>query len=91
MARRHRSKANKLPSEDQPLRAGIYVRVSIIEQTEGHSIEAQLRITREFVKRKGWVVVREYTDPGFSGTNDERPGFKQMIDDAFTGDIQIIV
>ena len=91
MTRKHKSSAAKTPSEDQPLRAGIYSRVSTIEQTEGHSIEAQLRITREFAERKGWVVVREYTDPGFSGTNDERPGFKQMIDDAFTGDIQIIV
>ncbi|RLC76490.1 MAG: hypothetical protein DRI81_10020, partial [Chloroflexi bacterium] len=73
MTRKHKSSAAKTPSEDQPLRAGIYSRVSTIEQTEGHSIEAQLRITREFAERKGWVVVREYTDPGFSGTNDERP------------------
>ncbi len=90
MARKRRSRATETPAEDQALRAGIYGRVSTTEQAEGHSIEAQLRITREFAERKEWIVVREYTDPGFSGSTDERPGFQQMINDALTGDIQVI-
>jgi site-specific DNA recombinase len=78
-------------ASEGPLRAAIYARVSTEEQAaEGHSIEAQLRITREFVEHRGWLVIREYTDPGFSGTNDRRPAFEQMIESAYTGDIQVI-
>ncbi|MCP4605897.1 MAG: recombinase family protein [Proteobacteria bacterium] len=90
MTRRRRSKTDRRPDQDQALRVGIYARVSSGEQVEGHSIEAQLRITREFAEHKGWIVVHEYIDPGFSGTNDERPAFKQIIDDATAGDIQVI-
>ena len=90
MSRKRKSKSAKTPSEDQPLRVGIYGRVSTSEQAEGHSIDAQLRVTRDFAERKGWVVVRESADPGFSGSDDERPGFRQMLDDAIAGDIQAI-
>ena len=87
-----RPKKKKPPKEDRPLRAGLYARVSTEEQAaEGHSIEAQLRIAREFAERKGWVVVREYTDPGYSGTNDRRPAFQRMIEDALAGEIEVIV
>ena len=91
MPHARRPRKTRSPAQDQPLRVGIYARVSTDEQAaEGHSIEAQLRITREFAERKNWVVVREYTDPGFSGTNDRRPGFRQMIEDALAGEIQVI-
>jgi site-specific DNA recombinase len=92
MSRRQRIRQKTSSDPDQPLRAGVYGRVSTDEQaTEGHSIEAQLRIAREFVERKGWVVVREYTDPGYTGSNDKRPAFQQMIGDAMADDIQVIV
>jgi site-specific DNA recombinase len=91
MPHARRPRKTESPPQEQPLRAGIYTRVSTEEQaTEGHSIEAQLRITREFVERKNWIAVREYTDPGYSGTNDQRPAFKRMIEDAYAGDIQVI-
>ncbi|HDQ70666.1 MAG TPA: recombinase family protein [Chloroflexi bacterium] len=91
MPRRHYARSNELPAQDQPLRVGLYSRVSIEEQAEGHSIEAQLRITREFAERKGWIVVHEYVDAGFSGTNDQRPDFQSMLQDALAGDIQVIL
>lgn len=90
MSRRRRIKSPS-PDPDQPLRAAVYARVSTDEQAaEGHSIEAQLRITREFVERKGWVIVREYVDPGYSGSNDNRPAFQQMIQSAIGGEVQVI-
>jgi site-specific DNA recombinase len=92
MSRRQRIRHNESVDPDQPLRAGIYARVSTDEQaTEGHSIEAQLRIAREFVERRGWVVVREYTDPGYTGSNDKRPAFQEMVGDAQSGDIEVVV
>ncbi len=89
MPRRHYAQSTDLPDQDQPLRVGLYSRVSIEEQAEGHSIDAQLRITREFAERKGWIVTQEYVDSGFSGTNDQRPGFQKMLRDALSGDIQV--
>ncbi|HEY76319.1 MAG TPA: recombinase family protein [Thermoflexia bacterium] len=87
-----RPKKKESVREERPLRAGLYARVSTEEQaTEGHSIEAQLRIAREFAESKGWVVVREYTDPGYSGTTDQRPAFQRMIEDALAGEIEVIV
>ncbi len=74
-------------------RVAIYVRISTGEgmQAEGHSIEAQLRICREFAARRGWTVVAEYIDEGCSGANDKRPAFERMIEDAFAGKFQVIL
>jgi DNA invertase Pin-like site-specific DNA recombinase len=79
--------------KDIPYRVAIYARISTGEgmQAEGHSIDAQLRICREFVERRGWTVIEEYVDEGFSGSTDERPAFTRMIDDAYAGHFQVIV
>lgn len=71
----------------------IYVRISTGEgmQAEGHSIEAQIRICREFAERRGWTVVEVYCDEGFSGANDKRPAFERMLADAYAGRFQVIL
>ena len=38
-----------------------------------------------------FTIVKEYTDDGYSGTNFERPGFKQMMEDAKKGIINGII
>ncbi len=64
-------------------RAVLYVRVSTEEQAEeGHSIEAQLRVLREFCARKGWQVVGEYVDAGVSGKTMRRPKMQALLHDA---------
>jgi DNA invertase Pin-like site-specific DNA recombinase len=55
------------------MNAGLYARVSSEEQAEGYSIEAQVEAMRRFCQDRGWSVVREYIDPGVSGTIRERP------------------
>jgi len=71
----------------------IYVRISTGEgmQAEGHSIEAQIRICREFAERRGWIVVEVYIDEGFSGASDKRPAFERMLADAYAGRVQVIL
>ena len=65
------------------MRAVIYARVSTEEQAEeGHSIDAQLRIVREFCAHRGWTVVGEYIDPGRSGRTLKRPKMQALIADA---------
>ena len=64
------------------MRVAAYARVSKEEQVEGYSIEGQLDSMRQYARERGWDVVQEYVDPGFSARNDDRPAFKRMIADA---------
>jgi len=59
-------------------RAGLYVRVSTVDQHP----ETQLRELRQFTDQRGLQIVKEYTDHGVSGTRARRPGLDQMLDDA---------
>lgn len=64
------------------MRAGLYIRVSTQEQAdEGYSIGAQTERLKAYCAAKGWTVHHIYTDPGFSGSNIERPALDQMIKD----------
>jgi site-specific DNA recombinase len=64
-------------------RAAIYARVSTTRQAERDlSIPDQLAQARKHAKAKGWVVVKEYVEPGASGTTANRPLFQQMMADA---------
>lgn len=62
-------------------RAVIYARFSSHSQTE-QSIEGQLRECYSYAKRNDLIVVGEYIDRAISGTTDNRPEFKQMIEDS---------
>lgn len=55
------------------------------------SISNQRQVLKDYVMEKGWNLVREYVDDGWTGTNFERPGFKKMIDDALSGKINCII
>lgn len=61
-------------------RAAIYVRVSTDKQT----VENQVTVLREVAERRGWQVVKQYSDAGISGSKgrDQRPGLDQMLNDA---------
>ena len=45
------------------MKVAIYARVS----TDGQSVNAQLADLRETSERRGWEIVKEYTDKGVSG------------------------
>lgn len=64
------------------LRAAIYARYSSDNQTFA-SIEAQVEQCREYCQRKGYVVVKVYTDEAKSGTTTvKRDNYKLMLADA---------
>jgi site-specific DNA recombinase len=64
--------------------AVIYARVSSEEQVQGYSIQAQLRACREWAEKRGYNVVKEYLDEGFSASRhlEKREAFKEMLSDA---------
>lgn len=63
-------------------RVFLYVRVSTQEQAkEGYSIDEQIERLREYCKAMGWIVVKIYTDAGYSGANTNRPALQDMLKD----------
>ncbi|MHB8391876.1 MAG: recombinase family protein [Acidobacteriaceae bacterium] len=74
------------------MRATLYLRVSTEEQArEGYSISAQRERLEAFAISQGWMVVKTFSDEGFSGKNLKRPGMKQMIEDVEAGLTDVVV
>ena len=70
----------------------IYTRYSSVGQNE-QSIEAQIRVCKEFAESKGFNVVKVYIDKARSAWKDDvrRPDFEKMIQDAESGAFQHII
>lgn len=68
-----------------PKRVATYRRVSTEEQVSNHSLGNQADKLAAFADQQGYAVVREYVDPGHSGTKRERPGLNQLLEDAKAG------
>jgi site-specific DNA recombinase len=65
------------------MRAALYLRVSTPRQAEKDlSIPDQRQQAAAYCRHKGWNVVAEYVEPGASATDDKRPAFQRMIDEA---------
>ena len=79
---------------DNTYDVGIYLRLSK-DDNNGHlesmSISNQRQLLKDYILEKGWKLVEEYVDDGWTGTNFERPSFKRMIDDALSGKINCII
>lgn len=61
------------------MKLALYARVSTDDK--GQDPLNQLLELREFAAKQSWEIVREYTDEA-SAKNGDRPGFKQMWEDA---------
>ena len=76
------------------LRAGLYERVSTLEQsTKGYSIETQKDNLEEYCKDNNLKIVDHYTDEGISGTKPplKRPALQRLLDDVQAGKIDVII
>lgn len=84
-------------------KVGIYCRLSVddasnsakaknyIPADESTSIENQRELLSKFVMLNGWVETKTYVDDGYSGGNFQRPGFLEMLEDARSGVINLIL
>ena len=74
-------------------RVGIYVRVSTDDVRQTTSFELQKKYYEDFVTRHpNWTLVKIYADEGISGTSlDHRVGFNEMISDAKSGKLDMII
>lgn len=75
--------ANATPALAMPRRAALYLRVSTGRQAEQDlSIPDQRRQLVGYCEAKGIDVVAEFVEPGASATDDKRPSFQRMMDEA---------
>lgn len=77
----------------QKRRVAGYARVSTDSDEQFTSYEAQVDYYTQYIKQNPeWDFVKVYTDEGISGTNTKhRIGFNEMIADAMSGKIDLIV
>lgn len=69
--------------EKERLRAVGYRRVSMREQVDGHSLDAQAKNIRDYAAGQGWDLLEIYTDAGISAKKDSfRPDLERMLNDA---------
>ena len=59
--------------------AALYARVSSDRQDVDLSVAAQLRALRDYAKKHGYLVAREYMDEAESGRIADRPQFQKML------------
>ena len=75
---------------------GIYIRLSQEDkdkkyEAESESVTNQRELLNEYVKNNNMILIQEYVDDGFSGTNFDRPGFKKMIEDIQKSKINCVI
>jgi len=68
-------------------RAGLYMRVSTSDQHP----ETQLHDLRQLAAQRGFEIVREYTDTGYSGARARRPALDEMMSDVRRGRLDVVV
>ena len=75
-------------------RVGLYMRLSREDgdKEESSSVTNQREILKRYVsEQENFFIVKEYVDDGYTGTNFDRPGFKQMIEDIEAGIIDTVI
>jgi len=78
----------------KPKRAAIYIRCSSDEaKKEGYSPETQREKVQQNINENGWQIDNNhiYSDIGFSGSTDNRPGLQQLLQDARNKEFDVIV
>jgi DNA invertase Pin-like site-specific DNA recombinase len=67
-----------IPAIVRDMNCAVYARVS----TDDQNCEMQLRELREYCARRGWKIVHEYVDTGWSGKLAKRPQLDRVMRDA---------
>lgn len=78
-------------------KVAIYIRLSKEDVDKGYdkseSITNQKSLLTEYVKNLGWEyeLIDIYIDPGYTGTNFNRPDFQRMIRDIENGKVNMVI
>lgn len=69
------------------MKIALYARVS----TDGQDPEVQLQALRAHASQRGWTIVDEYVDRGYSGAKEKRPALDRMMKAAWAGKFQAVL
>ena len=71
----------------------LYCRLSRDDGAEGesNSIANQKKLLSKYAKEHGFTNTKFYVDDGYTGTNFNRPGFQQMLEDMEMGYISTVI
>ena len=69
------------------MKIALYARVS----TDGQDPEVQLQALRGHAAHRGWSIIEEFVDHGYSGAKEKRPALDRMIKAAWTGTFQAVL
>ena len=69
------------------MKVALYARVS----TDGQDPEVQLVALRAHAANRGWTIVEEFVDRGYSGATDRRPALDRMMKAAWAGQFQAVL
>jgi site-specific DNA recombinase len=72
------------------MKAALYIRVSTQEQVENYSIESQRERLEAYCKSKDWSIYDVYVDPGYSGSNTDRPALQRLLSDLKKIDVVVV-
>jgi site-specific DNA recombinase len=75
---------------ERVMRCVIYARVSTEMETQRTSIDNQIDLFRNYAAQNNWEIVEIYTDKQ-SGTKENRPGLKKLIEDGKSGLYDVIL
>ena len=64
------------------MNVAIYARVSSEKQEKQETVQSQIACLRDFAEKKGYAIVNEYVDEGYSGEMLARPDLDRLRDDA---------
>ena len=91
MSRKSRKTNNSIQkSTSEPVIVG-YVRLSVPNKEDNHSIENQKLIIESWAKQQKTLISHFYVDNGFSGSNYERPAFQELVQDIKDGKVNCVV
>ena len=82
---------------EKQYKIAIYIRLSKEDKDRGYdeseSITNQKTLLMDYVKKLGteYELVDVYVDPGYTGTNFNRPDFKRMINDINLGKVNMVI
>ncbi len=77
-------------------RVGIYIRLSQEDrdkkyESDSESVINQKELLRGYVKNNNFNLIKEYVDDGYSGTDFDRPAFKEMLEDIKSKKINCVI
>lgn len=69
------------------MKIALYARVS----TDAQDTEVQLQPMRAHAVQRGWIIVEEFVDHGYSGAKERRPALDRLMKAAWTGQFQAVL